>query len=317
MFTTAIVPFDGSPLSARALPYALRLARAGTRLVLVRGYLTQDAELSFAAHYPYLPARERERLEYRRAQAEFTAAVERFTADHDRAVSSSFVEGRPADVILEVTRSTQADVIVMATHGRTGLVRSLLGSVADEVVRRAHIPVLLVPSATTHDWAGAERPMRLLVPLDGSSLAAEALGPAAELASRLDADLVLLGVVEPDEAVYPDALVHLQTDVIQQRSEASAYLEAVATDLRSRLSVSVQVSVAHGHAAETIRRAADQNAVDAIVMATHGRGGLTRLVLGSVATATLQRAHLPLLLCRPMSAHPEALTRTRAGENVR
>lgn len=292
MFSTAIVALDGSALAARALPCARRLAQAGTTLVLVRASVPPDEVASMPTHYAYLPAREQAHLARLRAQSELQAAVE---ALEGLAVTSRLVDAPAATAIAEAAASEAADLIVMSTHGHGGLGRLLFGSVTDEVVRGATVPVLVVPAACTHTWPVGQ-PLRVIVPLDGSPLAAEALGPAAELLATLGGELILLGVIEPDAGYYPDALVHVQAEPLRETAEAARYLDGVAANLDS---ARVRVQVASGGAAAAIVRAASEVGADAIAMATQGRGGLARVLLGSVATATLQQAHVPLLLRRP------------------
>src|SRR6185437_9541673 len=100
----------------------------------------------------------------------------------------------PVEAILDATRHVEADLIVMSTHGRGGLSRMLYGSVADQVLRRTTIPVLLVPSIVEHAWP-AQGPLSLLIPLDGSALAAEALQSAELLTESFGAKLTLLQIV--------------------------------------------------------------------------------------------------------------------------
>src|ERR1051326_3917222 len=92
-------------------------------------------------------------------------------------VETTIPWGEPTDEILEQVRSARADLVVMATHGRSGLGRWLYGSVADEVLRRASVPIFLVPPGSYEPWS-ADRAPRILVPLDGSQLSQAALGPA-------------------------------------------------------------------------------------------------------------------------------------------
>src|SRR5438552_3788206 len=136
----------------------------------------------------------------------------------------------------------------MSTHGRGGLGRMLYGSVADEVLRRVPVPVLLVSAACTQVWA-VEKPKRVLVPLDGSSLAAEAVRPARDLAATLGGEMVLLGVIDPT-AVYPyeppEVIVELEA---VQAAQAEQYLATVSAELRSSGAPPVSTRIAHGNAA--------------------------------------------------------------------
>jgi nucleotide-binding universal stress UspA family protein len=208
-----------------------------------------------------------------------------------------------AAALLESAREWVADVIVMATHGRSGLGRWLYGSVADDVLRHAAVPVLLVPAAGAGEavWA-PDTAHRVLVPLDGSALAEEAVPPALELAAALGADLHLLRVIETLTAAYAEGYASTALDTTGALDEARAYLDGVAAPLRARgLTVDAGVAAVDGPALTGLAAAARVRPAPAIASATLGRGGLARLVLGSVATGTLQRANVPLLLVRPMA----------------
>jgi nucleotide-binding universal stress UspA family protein len=172
------------------------------------------------------------------------------------------------------------------------------GSVADDILRRADVPVLLIPPTIDHTWP-TDRPLTILVPLDGSELAEEALRSAELLADLPGARLHLLRVIEPPP--YPlagEGDVYVPIDDEAERASASAYLDDLAARL-TRGGTQVTCEVATGLPVTVIPRVAGACTADVIAMATHGRGGLARLVLGSVATGTLQRTHVPLLLIRP------------------
>jgi nucleotide-binding universal stress UspA family protein len=300
MFKTIVLPIDGSPLSARAVPFAQRLGRvSNARLVAVRAYLPPDDSLPLRVEYSDTSRAERIQMELRLAQAEFESAVERLR-ESGCLVESRFAEGAAADVIFETARELQANLVVMSTHGRGGFGRWLYGSVADEVLRRLPIPVLLVSAVCRRSWEN-DKARRVLVPLDGSRLGAEVLQSAAALGASLGgAEIMLLAVVEPPPGVSPDAEVQEVSDPVQQRAQATDYLQTVASDLVSSAPGPVTCRVAYGDAALTIATVAREAEVDAIAMATHGRGGLGRLVLGSVATRTLQMASVPVLVYRPV-----------------
>jgi nucleotide-binding universal stress UspA family protein len=309
MFKTVLLPIDGSALSARAVPFALQLARsADTRLIVVRAYLPSDDSLPSRIHYPEKSRDERLEIDLNRAQAEFQSEVDSL---RERAcpVEPYFVEGAAADVIFETARKAQANLILMSTHGRGGFGRWLYGSVADEVIRRVPVPVLLVSPVCGSDWTHTKA-TRVLVPLDGSDLAAEVLQSATDLAASLGgAEMMLLAIVEPPVGVYPDAEVQVVSDPVRDQAQAMEYLETVAAKLASSAPGSVTRRVAFGDAALTIASVARETEVDAIAMATHGRGGLARLALGSVATRTLQLANMPVLVYRPVVLRETVLER--------
>jgi nucleotide-binding universal stress UspA family protein len=181
-----------------------------------------------------------------------------------------------------------ARLVVMATHGRGGLERAWLGSVADDLVRRSPIPLLLLrPGADAA--TSAVRVRRILVPLDGSVLAETILEPALDLA-RLDpeAQLVLLTVIPPESPGFGPA--------------TRAWLDGVAHRIHAT-GVRVRTRVESGApVARAILEVALQEETDLLALATHGRSGLLRLALGSVADHLLRRSHVPILLQRPAAA---------------
>ena len=158
--------------------------------------------------------------------------------------------------------------------------------------------MLLVPSIVEHAWP-ADGPLSLLVPLDGSELAAEALQSAGLLTELFGARLTLLRAIQP--ATYPlygEGYAYVPFDEEAELAEARRYLEDQATRL-GESGGRVDTEVAVGEPARVIGEIARDKDVDVVVMATHGHGGLSRLILGSVATATLRHTTAPLLLVRP------------------
>jgi nucleotide-binding universal stress UspA family protein len=296
MLKTILVPLDGSRLAEQAIPYASRLARStGARLVLAQATLTEplpgQAELVARA------------AATRRAEIELDVLVNRLRQEGLAVEARVYCEDA-ATAILDAATQEAADLIVMSTHGRSGLGRWIYGSVADRVLRTALIPVLLVPAACSGEWTTA-RPLRILVPLDQSPLAEEALGPASELAQALGAELLLLQVLEyPLPAVADGATYLPPLDQDADLAAARQYLEDLAVALRADGQTVTTLAVAAapspvGQAVATIAAVAHDERVDAVVMATHGRGGLARLVMGSVATGVLQHATVPVLVVRP------------------
>jgi nucleotide-binding universal stress UspA family protein len=278
-----LVPLDGSRLAEGALPYALALAGvAGARVLLLHVVpdvaLTQRAEADLAA----------KALEVRHGGAGAPAGV---------TVESVVGCGDAARVIADVAAARGAGLIAMTTHGRSGLGRWLYGSVADGVLRRAPVPVLLVPATCEHPWPGG-RPRRLLVPLDGSAYAEEALPTAAWLARAAGAELRLLRVVELALYPYGEGSIAVGYDPTPELAVARDYLVAVAARLRAA-GLEVTARTDFGAPGQVIGEHAQVAGTDLVVMATHGWTGLARVVLGSVATGALQRANRPTLLVRP------------------
>jgi nucleotide-binding universal stress UspA family protein len=282
MERSIVVALDGSAFAERALPFATAVAeRSGARLVLVRAAPDDDL---VEAH------------DYLRG----LAAPSRGIGGHGErpAVDTVAHPGVPAAVLLDEAHRRGADLLVLATHGRSGLGRWRYGSVADAVLRHADVPLLLVPATGDRTWPGDRAP-RLLVTLDGSDFARQALPAAQALAQLTGAEVVLLRVVEPpDSSPFTPAVEEQLLGAAPEVTAAEAYLEEVAAGLRAGGGEVTTCAVA-GPAAPTIAAVARDRDVDLIVMATHGRGGLARAVLGSVASGTLHRTDRPLLLVRP------------------
>lgn len=283
MLKKILGPLDGSALADQALPYAITLAQATGGQIFLRGVLR--------AAEPLTPKDE--------AVIDLVSVVDRVSAAGVPVESRLMGQGYPeqvAECIIEAAAEQQADLIVMATHGYSCLGRWFHGSVADEVMREAAAPVLLVPASTERAWP-SDRPLRVMMPLDGSDLARTALEPAAELAAALSAELYLLRVVETLAYEYADpTFVPIEPEA--EWATAQRYLTEVASPLLARgLAVATQVEL--GEPTALIDSVARQRQIDLIVIARPGRGGLSRLLMGSVATSLLHRAHRPIWLIGP------------------
>ena len=294
MLKTILLPLDGSSMAERALPYAATLARrSGGRVVLVEaveahpflGVDLSDAQIAVVD----------------RAETNLRNAASRLDAEGISAEPHTYYDD-PVTSILDAANRHCADLIVMSTHGRSGVGRMLYGSVTDQVLRRAKVPILVVPSIVEHPWS-ADRPLSVLIPLDGSALAEDALEAAAILTAAGEMQLTLLRVIEPlAYPVYGDAYAYVPFDEDAEVANARQYLEGQVARLRAHgRQVSGKVSV--GQPAGVIAAIAREQQADVIVMATHGHSGLSRLLLGSVATSTLHQTTVPLLLTRPAAMH--------------
>jgi nucleotide-binding universal stress UspA family protein len=306
MFRTILVPLDGSCFAEQAIPWALAIARrAGASLDLVRNHVLYALKERACSWLPYnracdAEARKQEQL-YLDATACWLAAVSPVP------IQAALVEGLAADGILQRLTRDQGDLVVMATHARGPVNRLIHGSVADQIVREASVPVLLVPAA---DSAPAPRLLpepsvaNVVVALDGSTLAEQALEPALDLTRLLECPCTLLRVIAPRN-VQPDPLggyVKLLPDELE--AEAWDYLAKLAEPLlASGVEVQTRV-VAAGHAAPAILEEAQALGGAVIALATHGRGGLRRMLLGSVADQVVRAAACPVLVYRPAVPAP-------------
>lgn len=223
-------------------------------------------------------------------------------------LSTTLTSGEPADEVIVRAAAHGTDLVVMGTHGRTGLSRAILGSVTEKVIRQAPRPVLAIrhPNGLIQTPWGATlgrtrqapeefRFQKLLVPLDGSVLAEGILPQAKDLTRHLKAELTLLTVA----MVAPPFLMGTNPAMLEKEaiSYSSSYVEAKRHELEAE-GVPVQAAVRYGHAALQILDYAESQEIDLIAMATHGRSGLDRWLLGSVAEKVLRGSDIPLLLYR-------------------
>jgi nucleotide-binding universal stress UspA family protein/predicted transcriptional regulator len=239
--------------------------------------------------------------EIQSAQREETAAYLGLVRDRlsteGQQVETVSREGSPAETILDLADERGVAAIVMATHGRGGLGRLALGSVAERVLGRAEVPLFLVRGQSAPP-AASDQPVQVLVPLDGSPLAEHAIDLARDVAPP-GASVLLVRVVPSVERPLPAVGVvgtYVDQGATQYAvSQAQAYLEAVASRLAAG-SLAVQTGVRVGRPADEILAAAQETAASLIVLSTHGRTGPQRWVIGSVADEVVRHAGSPVLL---------------------
>jgi nucleotide-binding universal stress UspA family protein len=303
MFQSLLVPLDGSTFGEHALPLALSIARrAGAALNVVQVHqllIPTYAEIVAPKAYEVeLKVRAHQR-------AYLDGIVKRLTNISSVRLSSALLEGPLiAETLDGHSKSTGADLIVMATHGRGPFSRFWLGSVAGELVRRATVPLLLVhPHEAAPDFTSEPALRRIIIPLDGSTLAEQVIEPALDLGSLTQAEFTLVriyGLVIDtglDSASYAEAGMP-EAPMEQLRAEAERYVNDVAEGMRRRgFTVQTHISLAQ-HPANAILDAAQSRGMDLIALETHGRRGLSRLVLGSVADKIIRGASMAVLVHR-------------------
>lgn len=299
MTTRILVPLDGSNLAERALPCATMLARGlPADLVLLRAVSISPDLDEILGHVLRDVEEHMERLEAR-ANDYLGQAAERLKGAglHVRTVVR---RGPAAEAIVDYAEQMDIQHIVMATHGYSGISRWRHGSVAERVLQSASVPVLMVcakggegipeETMTCH---------RILVPLDGSNRAEQALPPAVSVAQALNAEIVLFRVpIAHVSGSLADAwYVPLEGTFETANQIAEEYLSRVADDLREQ-GARVATGTRMGGVADAILGYAEENKIDLIAMCTHGRTGLARWTLGSVADRVLRARSAPLLLVR-------------------
>jgi nucleotide-binding universal stress UspA family protein len=220
-------------------------------------------------------------------------------------VECALLSGSIAESLEDYVERTGTDLVVMTSHGRGGVGRMVLGNVADQLVHRLDVPVLILrPAEKTRRYPTPES-RRILVALDGSAVAESILDQAATFARLTDSELLLVSVVQPIPILLPPFLwppERLTQTPEARELETRRYLETVQERLRAE-GLAVQCRVTESaKVAREILRLARQDECSLIAMATHGASGLDRMMLGSVADQVVRHAEVPVLLLRPVGA---------------
>lgn len=301
MQSQILVPLDGSTLAETVLPHAAVLAHVtGSTLILFRSVHVpvlvggpSGAGSALALADPLVDAHEAAAHEY------LTTVARRLNQPH-LAVHTLVNRGDPAPAILAwAMQEPPSRMVAMATHGQSGLSRWTLGSVVETVLHTIPTPLLLIRAQPSIS-PPASSYRTIVVPLDGSPLAEQALGQVLPLVKATGATLRLVAVAPVSADSAHGGATELAGGTASHQDEAArltAYLAQVAEQLQAtRLAVQTQVRV--GHPAEEILRFSDETDADLIAMSTHGRSSLQRFWLGSVALKVVQSAYRPVLLIR-------------------
>jgi nucleotide-binding universal stress UspA family protein len=275
-----LVPLDGSPEAESVLPALMPLFRTRKFRLTLLGVGTADESS--------------ETMELYLTRLWTSLAMDGIPA------TTKAEWGDPADEILRTAKPEHFDLIAMATHGREGLRRELVGSVAETVLRQAEIPVLILrEGAKIGDWK------RMIVALDGSETAEDVLGDAAELARTMNSTLHLVRVRRP----WPRLAYHPENAFPMPEEDPQPYLEGMADGLATQ-GILALADVREGETADEILALAKETNAGLLCLTTHGRTGLSRSLLGSVAESVLRNAPCPVLLRRAVAARaPHAASR--------
>ncbi len=331
MLQRILVPLDGSDRAERAMHVAARLARgSGSRILALRvvglppfrlAPYGEPAQIALAV----IDAARDEADDY----VKHLALRPEFK---DVQIETRVIEGHVSEEILDVARGEQCDMIVICTHGYSGLNRWRLGRVAAHVARHAPVPVLVVPA---HDEPGSNRiaddHARLLITLDGSELAAAAIAPGLDvvraLAAPEDVTVHVLEVVDffaammaetPRQDASSPSAIGAEEQALQA---ARDYLDVVTQRIREEhpgVTVTPTAMLAADIADTIIKVAEESPGYDFIAMATHGRGGLQRWALGSITERVLHATHLPLIIARSVGdvAHEGQVAEAKANAEL-
>jgi nucleotide-binding universal stress UspA family protein len=303
MYKRMLVPLDGSELAEVVLPYAKELAgRLDLELILLHVCEPHGSESQFMCQSYIDHAAEMIKAQSREVQIK-TGAPEGGKAVE---VKGETVTGHPAEEILNYASGNNVDLILLATHGRSGAKRWVLGSVADKVLRASRVPIWLVRVAIPEKIVYDEWPKRsFLVPLDGSKMAESVLPHIEALAKQRGAQLVnvvLIRVVEEPfiTADYPESdwKEHVKRIKDHFKKEAENYLAGVKKRL-SAAGLNVITEVLMGKPADEIINYAHKNHPNLVIMATHGNSLASRWEYGSIADKVLYGVSSPIFMVRP------------------
>ncbi|MCO4100011.1 MAG: universal stress protein [Gemmatimonas sp.] len=303
MYTSILVPYDGSAHSARALPVAAALAaRTGAKVELVTVH-DPSAYIPFVPGEVAIPVYDQELVQAHRErdQRALDDALAQLRATGITA-SGVLLDGTIVEALVEHMAAAGSELVILTTHGRSGFARLRLGSVASALLTRATVPVLLVRGA------GSEEPATpptlptgaLLCALDGSAFAEAIVPHASTFAQATGMQLHLVAVTVP----HAVSLAPFGTEALLADPEALEAESHVRDDYLHRIAATCPAgttvhTITDMSASQGILDAAAEKPCGAIALATHGRSGFRRFVLGSVADEVIRHAHVPVLVVRP------------------
>ncbi len=324
MFRQILVPLDGSDRAEQAITAAAIVARASGGSIILLHVVTSD----FSRHGSESPQAMQQAIDADIERAkQYLAMVASCKTLGDISVTTVVEPGDPALTIFPVAHAHQADLIIMCSHGSTGPRRWDMGSVSQKVARCSPLPVLILREGAgvpTNLHPSGVRPVRIQVALDGSPLAETALLPAAQLSAALSAPAP--GALHLTH-VLPRSIQSDKTICKRAQTVAETYLQAIkqrlltqdATDLKLQITTAVGMGadiadtlIGMAEDSEGMEEVEDFEGCDCIAMATHGRGGLQRRLMGSVTESVLHATKLPLLIIHPQKVEarheqPEAI----------
>ncbi len=304
-----VIPLDGSGLAEKALPFGVALARLRQgKLLLVKVVSGQSFSESSGIATP----------EVKEASTYLELIKKEISQEglpnwisYDR-IETQVVAGHPAHELGEVINSLGASQVVMTTHGRTGLSRFLMGSVARDTLERLQIPAIVLrpveladsalPMELMYQKTGLPKPGekvsgQIVVALDGTPEAEGVLPPALELCKAAGFELCLLRVVPPYTPITDGINYRAGEETKERQAEAEVYLESVRNRLAgSEAGVSIVFEVLNGNPAEEILEYTRHGKVSMLAMASHIRSRLSTLMTGSVAEEVMDESHLPVLM---------------------
>ena len=294
MFKQILVPLDGSRFAELAIPYAEELAEA----------FNSEVSFLFVCDTPQC----QQRYEHQ-VYIEKTAELVRQHIGGERpktSVKPVVLEGHAAAEIVSYATSNDINLIIMGTHGCSGLLCWAMGSTADKVLARAGTPILLIRASEPAPEPRREEIFnRILLPLDGSEAGEATLPYIKELTGKLNSEVILLQVVADGKHVHTigglDYVRFTKEQVSSRKESVKQYLEEVGQRFAGT-KAAVRTEVKTGDTAEEIINFADETGASVVAMSTHGHSGIERWVLGSITHRILHHGNTPILVVRASGA---------------
>jgi len=291
-----LILLDGSKVAEQVLPYARCLAKALSLPVDLFQAVDAEALESLAnpAQGRYVDTLLNEK---RTSSAGYLETVGRsFEAVR---LSSAVEIGKPEDLILDKAGADPQTLVVMATHGRSGIQRWVLGSVADKVLHGVANDLFLVRASEQGKTEGTATLTKVIVPLDGSPLAEKVLPQVIELGTKMPLEVILMRAYALPPAISPNEYTGFSQELFNQlEGEAKDYLVEKSQELSEQGLRNISYVIDLGYGAEEITRLARKTPDNFIVMCTHGRSGVKRWALGSVTDRVVRHSGDPVLIIR-------------------
>jgi len=284
MWKKILVPLDGSDLAELALPYAQELAGAfNSELILL--HVSEPSEQEYLhMHQLYLD----------KIAVQTKKLVEK--------VTPLVISGKPAEAIVKFTEKNDIRLIVMASHGSSGIIPWATGGIADKVIDATGVPLLLIKA--TKPWRKTKEKhliSSILLPLDGSETGEAAITRVKELKSRLEAEVILLEVVPEGRHLRTigglDYILYPEQELETFKAEAREYLDKVYERLQ-RGKGELKVEIRSGDVAKEILNFAREKRASLIAISSHGHSGMTKWVFGSTAQKVIQDSPIPVLVVK-------------------
>jgi len=288
MWKKILVPLDGSDLAELALPYAEELATAFKSEVILL-HVSDPSESQYQHMHELYVEEVSDRMKAR-----------------TKKVSPVVVSGKPADEIISYAERNKADLIVMTSHGRSGIMSWATGSIASKLLQAAAVPLLLVRAVKPK--RKVQRPVllnRILLPLDGSEAGEAAVGYVGELMSRLESEVTLFGVISSGQHIRSvgglDYISYPPEQMEMFKKEAQEYLDGVYRRLKRRKgTVKVTINVGAGDVGQEILKFAEEKRFSLVAISSHGHSGIEKWVFGSIANKVVLNSKAPVLVVKAL-----------------